>query len=72
MKHPKQDIEDAKKLEEEKRISEMVPGKSPAGGATMKKGGNNGETLVKVSGKITYNIVFSGAWRRPGDNVKPT
>ncbi|XP_031840992.1 uncharacterized protein LOC116430665 isoform X2 [Nomia melanderi] len=49
-KHSKQDIEDAKKLEEEKRLSEMVPGKSPAGGATMKK----------------------GAWRRPGDNAKPT
>ncbi|XP_076653835.1 serine/threonine-protein phosphatase 4 regulatory subunit 4 isoform X2 [Halictus rubicundus] len=37
-KQSKQDAEDAKKLEEEKRLSGMIPGKSPAGGATMKKG----------------------------------
>ncbi|XP_033325944.1 serine/threonine-protein phosphatase 4 regulatory subunit 4 isoform X4 [Megalopta genalis] len=48
-KQTKHDIEDAKKFEEEKRLSGMVPGKSPPGGATMKKGAwrRPGETSSK-------------------------
>ncbi|XP_053987768.1 serine/threonine-protein phosphatase 4 regulatory subunit 4-like isoform X3 [Hylaeus volcanicus] len=56
-KHTKQDIEDARKLEEEKRLSGLATGKSPPGGAGMKKGtwrrtsDNGGKTMPQTTPK---------------------
>ncbi|XP_076627286.1 uncharacterized protein LOC143344777 isoform X3 [Colletes latitarsis] len=56
-KHTKQDIEDTRKLEEEKRLSGLTPGKSSSGGTAMKKGAwrrtpdNPGKTIPPTSSK---------------------
>ncbi|XP_076233070.1 serine/threonine-protein phosphatase 4 regulatory subunit 4 isoform X5 [Calliopsis andreniformis] len=68
----KQDVEDARKLEEEKRLSGMASGKSPAGGGTMKKGAwrrpNTDVTGKTISQTGSKDIVSSP--RQSGETSK--
>ncbi|XP_012236283.1 serine/threonine-protein phosphatase 4 regulatory subunit 4 isoform X2 [Bombus impatiens] len=68
----KQGTEDIRKLEEEKRLSGMANGKSPAGGATIKKGGwrhatadSSSKTMPQTSSKDSI-----GSPRQSSDGSK--
>ncbi|CAK9810180.1 Serine/threonine-protein phosphatase 4 regulatory subunit 4 [Anthophora plagiata] len=67
------DIEDTKKLEEEKRLSGMAAGKSQNGGATMKKGGwrrMTGESSTKPLSQSSSKDSLGSA-RQSNDGLKP-
>ncbi|XP_076279531.1 uncharacterized protein LOC143208675 isoform X2 [Lasioglossum baleicum] len=59
-KQSKQDTDDIKKLEEEKRLSGMVPGKSTTGGATMKKGAWRRPNDISSTSKSTTQATSKG------------
>ncbi|CAK9812642.1 Serine/threonine-protein phosphatase 4 regulatory subunit 4 [Anthophora quadrimaculata] len=68
------DIEDTRKLEEEKRLSGMAAGKSQNGGATMKKGGwrrMTGETSTKPPSQSSSKDSV-GSSRQSTDGLKPS
>ncbi|CAK9810176.1 Serine/threonine-protein phosphatase 4 regulatory subunit 4 [Anthophora plagiata] len=68
------DIEDTKKLEEEKRLSGMAAGKSQNGGATMKKGGwrrMTGESSTKPLSQSSSKDSLGSA-RQSNDGLKPS
>ncbi|XP_076756066.1 serine/threonine-protein phosphatase 4 regulatory subunit 4 isoform X3 [Xylocopa sonorina] len=68
----KQEIEDARKLEEEKRLSGTAPGKSTNGGATVKKGGWR-QITTDGSSKVTQTSSkgsVSGSPRQSSDGPR--